>query len=58
MPTSVLTVFGGFTLLYENDLGSRLSFVVTLMLTQAALKLVLSASVPKVRIQLQFACVI
>lgn len=48
LPTSILTLFGGFTMLMENVLSERLGAVITLMLTQAALKLVLSANVPKV----------
>mmetsp|Transcript_71847 Transcript_71847/g.222819 ORF Transcript_71847/g.222819 Transcript_71847/m.222819 type:complete len:379 (-) Transcript_71847:22-1158(-) len=47
-PTSVLTLFGGFTMLMENSLANRLSSILTLMLTQAAVKLVLAGYLPKV----------
>lgn len=47
-PTSVLTLFGSFTMLMENSLDSRLGSILTLMLTQAAVKLVLAGYLPKV----------
>mmetsp|Transcript_30801 Transcript_30801/g.69136 ORF Transcript_30801/g.69136 Transcript_30801/m.69136 type:complete len:375 (+) Transcript_30801:159-1283(+) len=48
IPTSLLTLLGFVTLLFDGDeLGERLGVILTLMLTHSALKIVLSAEVPK-----------
>lgn len=46
IPTSLLTLLGFVTLLFDGDeLGERLGVILTLMLTHSALKIVLSAEV-------------
>ena len=45
---STLTLLGGLTFLMERSLADRMANVMTLLLTQAALKIVLAEAVPKV----------